>query len=123
MFKVTKVDGTVTNVPDVIYLPAKSGETILRGEALVFGTTGLTKCGADVAPEYISLGSVMGTDPDREIAVYRVTHSVEFEVPYTAAPTVGDSVKLDTNATKITATTGGQAKVLAVYNGKATVRF
>ena len=123
MFYLTKIENGRMNVPEPEYLEAKASEAIVYGEALVLASGFVTKCGATVAPQFISMGSVSATDTNRKIAVCRVEKNQVYEVPCSAAPTalkVGDKVTLGTDGLTVTATTASGVVTVVSLNG-ATV--
>ena len=108
MFKFLKFENASTNVPEPVFYEVSAGEAVAEGEALVITGGKLTKCGATVKPQFISMGVKAAADENRRIAVCRTAAGQLYEVPCTVAPTslkTGDLVTLHTDGLQVTATT------------------
>lgn len=121
MFKIHNANVADTEV--LMYLPGKTSETIVIGEALTYKDTGLEKCAATDRPQYICRGPA---NDDGLYPVGSVMESTKYEVPYSAKPTVGKKVTINEDGLQITATdTNGVFLVESVdeVNGTAIGRF
>lgn len=120
MFTLAKMGVGLT--PPIKYRAAKSGETITRGEALVDSTSGLTKCGATVKPEYVATGPA---NSDGEVPVIKVESYMEFETTLSAAPgegvtlAAGTKVTLAADGLQVTATTTSGVAIITRIDGTA----
>ncbi|MEA5058258.1 MAG: hypothetical protein VB047_11985 [Anaerotignum propionicum] len=120
MFKVSSRE--IADIEPFKILPKKSGETYTVGEALTLASAGVTKCGATEIPQYICIGQ----GDENGLVCIPVLTTTEFEVGYTAAPTVGTKVTLHTDGLQVTATTtSGVFAVVSVNasTGKARGYF
>lgn len=123
MFKLLKIENARMNVPSPAYYDVTAGEAVAIGEALVLTAGKLTKCGAQVKPEFIAMGDKAAGAEDRKLAVARCAANQLYGVPVTAAPTslkVGDKVTLHTDGLQVTATTTNGVVTVESANG-ATV--
>ncbi|MEX2395879.1 MAG: hypothetical protein WD491_02590 [Balneolales bacterium] len=97
-------------------------EAITEGEALVFASGRLTKCGATATPEAIAIEDVTaGTD--QLCTVIRVTEDTEFSTTSTAtvaASKVGDAVTLHTDGLRVTGTTTSGVFTISSTDGATT---
>lgn len=117
MFQVARRN--VADIEPFITLPKKSGETYSNGEALKLTADGVTKCGATEMPQYICIG---GGDSNG-LPCIPVLETTEFEVDYTAVPTVGTKVTLHTDSLQVTATaTSGVFTVVGVDTARTKAR-
>lgn len=100
------------------YYEGTAAEAIVLGEALVLSNGKLTKCGAQVTPEFISMGNGTGV----KIPVVRVMEEDVYSAPLSAAGDslkVGDKVTLDSTGTKVTATTTSGVFEITQIDGTA----
>lgn len=114
MFKIAKMRPLAERPME--YYEGTDSEDIKLGEALVLANGKLTKCGATVMPEFISVGATIG----ERVPVVRVMEEDTFEAPLSAAGTslkVGDKVTLDTDGLQVTATTENGVFTLTKING------
>lgn len=117
MFKVSS--RVIADVEPFKVLPKKSGETYTVGEALTLTAGGATKCGATELPQYICIGQ----GDSNGLVCMPVLTTTEFEVEYTAAPTVGTKVTLHTDGMQVTNTaTGGVFAVVSVDTATGTAK-
>ncbi|MDD3393499.1 MAG: hypothetical protein PHG19_02495 [Anaerotignum sp.] len=120
MFKVSS--RLIADVEPFQVLPKKAGETYTIGEALTLTSSGVTKCGATELPQYVCIGQ----GDENGLVCMPVLSTTEFEVEYTAAPTVGTLVTLYTDGLQVTSTAqGGVFAVVSVDTaaGKAKGYF
>lgn len=120
MFKLLKIENARMNVPSPAYYEVTAGEAVLEGEALVLTAGKLTKCGAQVKPEFIAMGDKAAGAEDRKLAVARCAPNQLYGVPVTAAPTSlkpGDKVTLHTDGLQVTATTSNGVVTVESVNG------
>lgn len=116
-FKRSSMDVGLT--PPIEYHPAKSGETIVLGEALTLTAGALTKCAATAKPDYIAVGP---KDTNGMVPVIKVQGYMTFEVPLSvdgAALAVGNKVTLSANGLQVTATTDAGVATIVAINGTA----
>lgn len=98
------------------YYEGTANEAIVLGEALVMANGKLTKCGATVTPEFISMGSGTGV----VIPVVRVMEEDVYSAPLTASGAslvVGDKVTLASTGDGVTATTSDGVLEITQING------
>lgn len=89
------------------------------GEAMVFSSGKLAKCGADTAPEYIAMAEAAANEI---IPAIHVNGETIFAVPLSAAGTalkVGDKVTIATDALRVTATTASGVAEIVGMDGTA----
>ena len=112
-FKRSSMDVGLT--PPIEYHPAKSGETIVLGEALTLTAGALTKCAATAKPEYIAVGGAK----DGIVPAIKVQDYMTFEAPLSVAGTalkIGNKVTLAADGLQVTATTdSGVATIVAIH--------
>ncbi len=99
MFRI--FDASIADSEVLEYRKMKTGETAVFGEALKLTDTGLTKCAATDAVQYICRGTLQ---EDGSIPVGVVMQSTRYAVPYTAKPTVATKVTLHTDGLQVTNT-------------------
>lgn len=101
MFKLIKIEYGKDNVPQPIRVPASAG-TYTAGQALVVSSNKVAKASGDVSAAYICYAGKTVTSTDSDLLVYKVTPSMLFEAPLSAA--IGTTVKF---GAKLTIGTGG----------------
>ncbi len=109
MFKCVKTSAGTMNVPETVYLPVKTGEEVVEGEALAMSAGVLTK--ATTSAQYIALKSQNGGT----IPCMRVTENDVFECDITVALSacvVGDMLALSADGLNVAAKSdSGKAKI------------
>lgn len=122
MFKLIRIENGRMNVPSPVFHEVTAGEAVYEGEALVLSAGKLTKCTAQVKPEFIAMGDKAVADENRTLGVCRVDMHQIYEVPVTAVPTSlkpGDKVTLGNDGLGVTATTTSGVITVENLNGAA----
>ena len=125
-FMRAKMDVGMT--PPIEYHAAKSGETIVLGEALTLTAGALTKCGATVKPGYIAVGAA---DANGMVPCIKVQDYMTFETKLSVAGSSlkeGSVVTIASDGLQVTATTDSGVATIVAMSGTAagdtvTVRF
>lgn len=119
MFILKKINNSRINVPEPEYLPTTASEEYKEGEALVLSAGALTKASGTTKPTHVALASYKApASGQKELAVARISHEMEFEAPVTfsgtpAAIVLGSKVTLASDGLGVTdVTTGGVATVI-----------
>lgn len=101
------------------YMAAEPGLTLEVGMALVAEEGELVQATGTVTPQYISM--YQGTAQEGELyPVIRAPEETVFETSFSveaSAVAVGQKLTISSDATQVTATTGGAAEVVAIPGG------
>lgn len=100
-----------------VYMPVTAG-AVKYGEAMVFASGKLAKCGQTEVPEYICMFEGNAVDGEVYPAV-AVSHDEIYETTLSVAGStlkLGDKVTLSTDGLQVTATpTNGVAEIVAMF--------
>lgn len=105
------------------YLPA-TNQTVKYGEAMVFSSGKLAKCGAEAVPEYIAMcDETIASNVTKNIPVIHVDKDTLYKTTLSAAGTslaLGNKVTVASDGLRVTATTtNGVAEIIGM-DGTAT---